>query len=164
MNRRFKLLKRAVKTKDPNTWADYKRLRNEIASDLNLEKHNLLISEINLTRRRQLRLTLYGDVMSKATKPKVRKKIGSLRHDNNNQARNETEKASLMNSSFSTIGQTLTVGQSQYFTSPKNIRYSSIQQWSREKKLVHWRKAKLLDRIRYQPNYWNLQDPLLYSR
>lgn len=68
MNRLFK---RAVKTKDPNTWADYKSLRNEIASDLNLEKHNLLISEINLTRRRQLRLTLYGDVMSKATKHKV---------------------------------------------------------------------------------------------
>ena len=67
MNRRFKLLKRAVKTKDPNTWADYKRLRNEIASDLNLEKHNLLISEINLTRRRQLRLTLYGDVQSNQT-------------------------------------------------------------------------------------------------
>ena len=66
MNRRFK---RAVKTKDPNTWADYKRLRNKLASDCNLEKHNLLISEINLTRRRQLRLTLYGDVMSKATKP-----------------------------------------------------------------------------------------------
>ena len=66
MNRRFK---RAVKTKDTNTWADYKRLRNKIASDLNLDKHSLLISEINLTRRRQLRLTLYGDVMSKATKP-----------------------------------------------------------------------------------------------
>ena len=77
MNRRFK---RAVKTKDPNTWADYKRLRNKIASDLNLDKHSLLISEINLTRRRQLRLTLYGDVMSKATK--VRKKIRSLRRGN----------------------------------------------------------------------------------
>ena len=77
MNRRFKC---AVKRKDPNTWADYKRLRNEIASDLNSEKHNLLISEINLTRRRQLRFTLYGDVMSKATK--VRKKIGSLMRDN----------------------------------------------------------------------------------
>ena len=68
------------KKRSKNTWADYKRLRNEIASDLNLEKHNLLISEINLTRRRQLRLTLYGDVMSKATK--VRKKIGSLMRDN----------------------------------------------------------------------------------
>ena len=66
MNRRFK---RAVKTKDTNTWADYKRLRNKIASDLNLDKHSLLISEINLTRRRQLRLALYGEVMSKATKP-----------------------------------------------------------------------------------------------
>ena len=52
----------------------------------------------------------------------------SLRRDNNSLAGNETEKANLMNSFFSTIGQTLTVGQSQYFTSPKNIRYSSIQQ------------------------------------
>ena len=31
---RFKLFKRAVKTKDRNTWADYKTLRNEITSDL----------------------------------------------------------------------------------------------------------------------------------
>ena len=35
---RFKLFKRAVKTKDRNTWADYKRLRNEITSDLRKAK------------------------------------------------------------------------------------------------------------------------------
>ena len=49
MNRRFNLFKRAVETKDPNTWADYKRLRNEI--HLTLEKGNLLISEISLPKR-----------------------------------------------------------------------------------------------------------------
>ena len=38
MNRRFKLFKRAVETKDQNTWADYKRLRNEITSDLRKAK------------------------------------------------------------------------------------------------------------------------------
>ena len=45
MNRRFNLFKRAVETKDSNTWADYKRLRNEI--HLTLEKGNLLISAIS---------------------------------------------------------------------------------------------------------------------
>ena len=38
MNRQFKLFKRAVETKDQNIWADYKRLRNEITSDLRKEK------------------------------------------------------------------------------------------------------------------------------
>ena len=38
MNCRFKLFKRAVETKDQNTWADYKRLRNEITSDLRKAK------------------------------------------------------------------------------------------------------------------------------
>ena len=38
MNRRFKLFKRSVETKDPNAWADYNRLRNEITSDLRKAK------------------------------------------------------------------------------------------------------------------------------
>ena len=38
MNRRFKLFKKAVETKDQNTWADYNTLRNEITSDLRKAK------------------------------------------------------------------------------------------------------------------------------
>ena len=38
MSRQFKLFNRAVETKDQNIWADYKRLRNEITSDLRKAK------------------------------------------------------------------------------------------------------------------------------
>ena len=37
MNRRFKLFKNAVETKKTNDWKDYKKLRNEITSDMHQE-------------------------------------------------------------------------------------------------------------------------------
>ena len=38
MNRRFKTFKKAIETKDSETWADYKKLRNEIKSDVRKAK------------------------------------------------------------------------------------------------------------------------------
>ncbi|CAH3156171.1 unnamed protein product, partial [Pocillopora meandrina] len=38
MNRRFKLFKKAIETKEADKWADYKKLRNEITSDIRKAK------------------------------------------------------------------------------------------------------------------------------
>ena len=38
MNRRFKLFKIAIETKEAVKWADYKKLRNEITSDMRKAK------------------------------------------------------------------------------------------------------------------------------
>ena len=115
MNHRFKLFKRAVETKDPKTWANYKRLRNEITSDLG--KRRLHTSEINWRRRRPpRRIGMY--------QPKVRKKIGPLTRDDNSLAVKDTENASLMNCFFSTIAEKLNSGQlqvPQLLTSPCSI-------------------------------------------
>ena len=106
---RFKLFKRAVKTKDRNTWADYKRLRNEITSDLRKAKAAYFRDQL-----KKAKTTLaYWNVLSKATNPKVRKKIGPLKRDDNSLAVKDTEKASLMNSFFSTIAEKLNAGQLQ---------------------------------------------------
>ena len=87
MNRRFKLFKRAVETKDPNTWVDYKRLRNEITSDLRKAKAAYFRDQL-----KKAKTTLaYWNVFSKATNPKVRKKIGPLKCDNNSLAVKDTD-------------------------------------------------------------------------
>ena len=117
MNRRFKLFKRAVETKDQNTWADYKRLRNEITSDLRKAKAAYFRDQLKKAKT----TSAYWNVLSKATNPKVRKKIGPLKRDDNSLAVKDTEKASLMNCFFSTIAEKLNAGQlqaSQPLTSP----------------------------------------------
>ena len=75
MNRRFKLFKRAVETKDTNTWAEYKRLRNEITSDNRKAKAAYFKDQLNKAKT----TAAYWNVLSKATKPKVRKTIGTYR-------------------------------------------------------------------------------------
>ena len=109
MNRRFKLFKRAVETKDQNTWADYKRLRNEITSDLRKAKAAYFRDQLKKAKT----TSAYWNVLSKATNPKVRKKIGPLKRDDNSLAVKDTEKASLMNCFFSTIAEKLNAGQLQ---------------------------------------------------
>ena len=114
---RFKLFKRAVKTKDRNTWADYKRLRNEITSDLRKAKAAYFRDQLKKAKT----TSAYWNVLSKATNPKVRKKIGPLKRDDNSLAVKDTEKASLMNCFFSTIAEKLNAGQlqaPQLLTSP----------------------------------------------
>ena len=106
---RFKLFKRAVKTKDRDTWADYKRLRNEITSDLRKAKAAYFRDQLKKAKT----TSAYWNVLSKATNPKVRKKIGPLKRDDNSLAVKDTEKASLMNSFFSTIAEKLNAGQLQ---------------------------------------------------
>ena len=75
MNRRFKLFKRAVETKDPNTWADYKRLRIEIISDLRKAKAAYFREQVKKAKT----TSAYWNVLSKATNPKVSKKISSTK-------------------------------------------------------------------------------------
>ena len=75
MNRRFKLFKRAVETKDQNIRADYRRLRNEITSDLRKAKAAYFRDQLKKANT----TSAYWNVLSKATNPKVRKKIGPLK-------------------------------------------------------------------------------------
>ena len=117
MNLQFKLFKRAVETKDQNIWVDYKRLRNEITSDLRKAKAAYFRDQL----KRAKTTSVYWNVLSKATNPKVRKKIGPLKRDDNGLAVKDTKKASLMNNFFSMIGEKLNAGQPQApqpFTSP----------------------------------------------
>ena len=89
---RFKLFKRAVNTRDRNTWADYKRLRDEITSHLRKAKAAYFRDQLKKAKT----TSTYWNVLSKATNPKERKKIGPLKRNDNSLAVKDTEKASLI--------------------------------------------------------------------
>ena len=75
MNQMFKLFKKAIQTKEAVDWAQYKKIRNEITSDIRMAKAKYFkdqLSEITTTKA-------YWNLLTKATKPKVRKSIGPLR-------------------------------------------------------------------------------------
>ena len=75
MNQMFKLFKKAIQTKEAVDWAQYKKIRNEITSDIRTAKAKYFkdqLSEITTTKA-------YWNLLTKATKPKVRKSIGPLR-------------------------------------------------------------------------------------
>ena len=88
------------------TWADYKRLRNEITSDLRKAKAAYFRDQLKKAKT----TSAYWNVLSKATKPKVRKKIGPLKRDDNSVAVKDKEKARFMNCFFFTIAEKLNSG------------------------------------------------------
>ena len=77
INQRFKLFRKAIETKDEESWAKYKKLRNEITSDIRKAKESFFrgqIAEVRNTRD-------YWKILNKATRPKSRRKIGPLKRD-----------------------------------------------------------------------------------
>jgi len=75
INLRYKLFKLAVNTKCPQSWNEYKRIRNEITTDLRQAKamnFNELFTEIKTTRA-------YWNLVRKATAPKKQTIVGPLK-------------------------------------------------------------------------------------
>ncbi|XP_022797595.1 uncharacterized protein LOC111335861 [Stylophora pistillata] len=94
----------ATRTRDPVKWKEYKRLRNEITTDVRRAKtkhfKNQLI-EIKTSAE-------YWNLLRNATAPKLRKAIGPLKREDGSLAVDSKEKSNLMNSFFSNIGINLT--------------------------------------------------------
>ena len=95
-------------------------MRNEIISDLRKAKAAYFRDQLKKAKT----TSAYWDVLSKATNPKVRKKIGPLKREDNSLAVKDTEKASLINCFFPKIAKKLNSGQPQVpqlVTSPCSI-------------------------------------------
>ena len=103
MNRRYKLFKKAINTKCPSLWQEYKRARNEVTSALRLAKASYFSNMFDEVKN----TTAYWKLLNKATNPTLRKSIGPLKREDGTLAQSDEEKAALMNSHFSTIGERL---------------------------------------------------------
>ena len=100
MNLRFKLFKRAVSTKDQEINARYKKVRNEITSEIRNAKaryFNEKLAEVKSA-------AAYWNLIAEATNPVKRNKIGPLKRQDGSLAVNDTEKANLVNDFFANIG------------------------------------------------------------
>ena len=100
MNRRYKLFKTAISSKCPEQWSNYKRVRNEVTSDLRKAKLSYFSTVFNEVKS----LSAYWNLLKRATNPKVRKNIGSLKKEDGTLELMNSEKENLMNSYFATIG------------------------------------------------------------
>ena len=100
MNRRYKLFKAAISSKCPAQWSNYKRVRNEVTSDLRKAKSFYFSTVFNEVKSS----CAYWNLLKRATNPKVRKNIGALKKEDGTLEFMDSEKANLMNSYFATIG------------------------------------------------------------
>ena len=100
MNRRYKLFKTAISSKCPEQWSNYKRVRNEVTSDLRKAKSSYFSTIFNEVKSS----SAYWNLLKRSTNPKVRKNIGPLKREDGTLELTDPEKANLMNSYFATIG------------------------------------------------------------
>ena len=100
MNRRYKLFKVAISSKCPEQWSNYKRVRNEVTSDLRKAKSSYFSTIFNEVKSS----SAYWNLLKRSTNPKVRKNIGPLKREDGTLELTDPEKANLMNSYFATIG------------------------------------------------------------
>ena len=100
MNRRYKLFKAAISSKCPEQWSNYKRVRNEVTSDLRKTKSSYFSNTFNEFKSS----SAYWNLLKRATNPKVRKNIGPLKKDDGTLEFTDSGKANLLNSYFATVG------------------------------------------------------------
>ena len=100
MNLRFKFFKRAVSTKDQEIYARYKKVRNEITSQIRNAKAQYFNEKLAEAKS----ATAYWNLIAEATNPVRRNRIGPLKREDGSLAVNDTEKANLINDFFANIG------------------------------------------------------------
>ena len=96
----IKLFKAAISGKCPEQWSNYKRVRNEVTSDLRKAKSSYYSTIFNEVKS----LSAYWNLLKRATNPKVRKNIGPLKKEDGTLELTDSERANLMTSYFATIG------------------------------------------------------------
>ena len=97
---RFKLFKRAVSTKDQEIYARYKKVRNEITSEIRNAKAKFFkekLAEVNSA-------ATYWNLIAEATNPVRRNRIGPLKRGDGSLAVNDVEKANSIDDFFANIG------------------------------------------------------------
>ena len=75
INKQIKLFKKVTETKEADKWADYKKLRNEITSDIRKAKSEYFKRKFYEVKT----ISAYWNLLSRATK--ARKPIGPLKRD-----------------------------------------------------------------------------------
>ena len=100
MNLRYKLFKRAVSTKDQEIYARYKKVRNEITSEIRNVRAQFFKEKVAEVKS----AAAYWNLIAEATNPVRRNRMGPLKREDGSLAVNDVEKANLINDFFANIG------------------------------------------------------------
>ena len=92
MNWRYKLFRKAINTKCPLLWQEYKRARNEVTSALRLAKASYFFNMFDEVKN----TTMYWKLLKKATNPTQPKTIGPLKREDDSLALLDEEKAAFI--------------------------------------------------------------------
>ena len=103
MNLRFKLFKRAVSPRDQEIYARYKKVRNEITSQIRIAEAQYFNEKLVEAKS----ATAYWNLIAEAAITVRRNRIGPLKRKDGSLAVYDTEKANLINDFFANIGTTL---------------------------------------------------------
>ena len=100
MNLRYKLFKRAVSTKDQEIYARYKKVRNEITSEIRNARAQFFKEKVAEVKS----AAAYWNLIAEATNPVRRNRMGPLKREDGSLAVNDVEKANLINDFFANLG------------------------------------------------------------
>ena len=103
MNLRLKLLRKAKQSNNPELWAKYKRLRNEITSEVRVAKcqyYKNLFDEVRDCKT-------YWNLIKRNTNKNKSRPILGIRNSNGQLELRDNLKADILNEHFSTIGKSL---------------------------------------------------------
>ena len=103
MNERFKLFKVAVANRCPEAWSAYKRVRNSVTRALRKAKASYFTKMFGEVKNS----TSFWNLVNRATNPKRQKTIGPIRRSDDSLALQDKDKATSLNSYFTTIGEKL---------------------------------------------------------
>ena len=103
MNERFELFKVAMANRCPEAWSAYKRVRNSVTRALRKAKASYFTKMFGEVKNS----TSFWNLVNRATNPKSWKTIGPIRRSDDSLALQDKDKATALNSYFTTIGERL---------------------------------------------------------
>ena len=118
LNKRFKLLKKWQKTKDPQTHIQYKKARNLAKKKLKKAETNYWKAEFE----KATNSTQFWKVVRKVQRMKGISQIGPIADKDKQLQRDDFVKAEIMNDYFSSVGKT----PAQNFTEQKQHQYNHV--------------------------------------
>ena len=92
MNQRYKLFRKAINTKCPLLWQEYKRARNEVTSALRQAEASYFSNMFDEVKN----TTMYWKLLKKATNPTQSKTISPLKREDDSLALLDEEKAAFI--------------------------------------------------------------------
>ena len=157
------MFKRAVSTKDQEIYARYKKVRNDITSEIRNAKTQYFKDKLAEVKS----AAAYWNLIAEATNPVRRNRIGPWKREGGSLAVNDTEKANFINDFFANIdsrlGRTNSNFSQQGDCTVPSVNDITVCEDSVRRKLKAIKPNNLADPDDIQPKLLKLAEPAIVS-